>query len=132
MRDTANVWQADVPVRVRYSDCDPMGVAHHSVFPVWFEIARTELLRQQGVAYRDLEADGVFYAVIALSVRYRRPAHYDDLLMIHVERHPTGGVKVQHTYRVERDGEVLAEGATTLACLDRAGKPRRPPEIVPS
>lgn len=107
-----------------------MGVAHHSVFALWFEIARTELLRQRGVAYRDLEAQGVFYAVVALEVRYRRPARYDDVLNVHVEQKSSGGVKVEHTYRVERDGEVLAEGKTTLACLDRAGRPRRPPEIM--
>ncbi len=119
-----------VAVRVRYPECDPMGVAHHSVFPIWFEIARTELLRQQGLAYRDLEAGGVLFVVIDLNVRFRQPAWYDDELEIEVTQRPAGGVKVMHDYRVLRDGQVLAEGSTTLACLDADRRPRRIPPAM--
>ena len=70
----------DTEIRVRYPECDPMGVAHHATYPIWFEIGRTEMLRARGGNYRLLEAEGVFLAVVRLEVRYRRPARYDDLL----------------------------------------------------
>jgi acyl-CoA thioester hydrolase len=125
--DPRPAMHATARVRVRYPECDPMGVAHHSVFPVWFEIARTELLRQQGLAYRDLEASGVLFVVINLSVRFRQPAWYDDELDIEVTQRPAAGVKVVHDYRVLRDRQLLAEGSTTLACLDANRRPRRIP-----
>jgi acyl-CoA thioester hydrolase len=120
----------DVPVRVRYQECDPMNVAHHSVYPVWLEIARTELLRQRGPDYRSLEARGVFLVVAKLSLRYRRPALYDDELTIRVESLPTAGVKLEHLYEIRRGRELLATAETTLACVDRDGKLRPVPEAV--
>lgn len=115
-----------VEVRVRYCECDPMNIAHHSVFPVWMEIARTELLRHQGTAYCDLEAKGVFFAVIDMQVRYKKPACYDDLLSIHVRElpgHQGRRVKVQHEYEIFRDKQLLATASTTLACINRQGRP---------
>jgi len=122
--------QVTVPIQVRYAECDPMNVAHHSAYPVWLEIARTELLRQQGAAYRDLEAGGILFVVAKLSVRYRRPAQYDDALTVHCTASPCAGVKVEHTYEIRRDGQLLATAQTTLACVDRQGKLRPVPEAM--
>ncbi len=119
---------AAVPIRVRYQECDPMNVAHHSAYAVWFEIARTELLRQQGAVYAQLEKEGVFFVVARLSTRFRKPAVYDDELEIEVTGHPSVGVKIEHTYRVVRNGVLLATGETTLACVDRDGKLQPVPE----
>jgi acyl-CoA thioester hydrolase len=118
----------EIEVRVRYAECDPMNVAHHSVYPVWMELARTEMLRQRGVAYRTLEERGVFFVVARLSVRYKRPARYDDLLRIRVTLHPSAGVKVEHEYRIFRGDELLATAETTLVCVDKNGKLRAVPE----
>lgn len=117
-------------IRVRYPECDPMGVAHHANYPVWFEIGRTEMLRASGGNYRDLEAEGVFLAVVRLEVRYRRPARYDDELRLVTELHVAGPVKIEHAYRLLRGDELLAEGRTTLACLDRDGRARVLPETL--
>ena len=122
--------QITTPIRVRYCECDPMGVAHHSAYPVWLEIARTELLRSQGQAYRDLEAAGVFLVVAKLSLRYRRPARYDEELEVAVVSLPTAGVKLEHRYEVRRGGELLATAQTTLACVDGKGKLRSVPDAV--
>jgi len=111
-----------VSVRVRYVECDPMGVAHHSVYPIWFEIARTELLRQSGVAYAELERAGTLIVVVKLQVSYKKPAHYDDLLDITATVTRSGGVRIEHQYEVRRGQELLCTGATTLACLDRNGR----------
>jgi acyl-CoA thioester hydrolase len=112
----------EVSVRVRYVECDPMGVAHHSVYPVWLEIARTDLLRRRGNAYRDLEAAGVMFVVARMSLRYHKPARYDDELTIICIANPSAGVKVEHSYEIRRGDELLATGQTTLVCVDRDGK----------
>lgn len=117
-------------IRVRYPECDPMGVAHHAAYPIWLEIGRTEMLRASGGNYRDLEAAGVFLAVVRLEVRYRRPARYDDELRLETDLVVAGPVKIEHAYRLFRGGELLAEGATTLACLDRDGRARALPESL--
>lgn len=122
-----------IEVRVRYCECDPMNVAHHSVFPIWLEMARTELLRAQGVVYRELEAQGVFFAVIDLNVRYRRPAKYDDVLTVKVRELPGPGgkrAKVEHEYEIVRGEERIATAATTLACINRQGRPMAVPAGV--
>ena len=108
-------------IRVRYCECDPMGVAHHSVYPVWFEMGRTELLRAQGGNYRELEAAGILLAVVRLEARYRAPARYDDELELVTTLEDAGHVKIEHTYALHRGAELLATGRTTLACLDRSG-----------
>jgi acyl-CoA thioester hydrolase len=112
----------DIEIRVRYTECDPMGVVHHSIYPVWMEIARTDLLRRRGKAYRELEAAGVFFVVARMSLRYKRPARYDDILRVHCETLPCAGVKVEHRYEVFRGTELLTTAETTLVCVDRAGK----------
>ncbi|HMN97266.1 MAG TPA: thioesterase family protein [Phycisphaerales bacterium] len=118
-------------IRVRYCECDPMGVAHHSVYPIWFEIGRTEMLRAAGGDYRELEARGVFLAVAKLDVRYRRPARYDDLLELTTVLEDVGHVKLEHRYELRGSGALLATGRSTLACLDRAGAVQPlPPELV--
>lgn len=111
-----------VPVRVRYVECDPMNVAHHSVYPVWFEIARTDLLRSRGNDYKDLEAVGVYFVVARMSLRYHKPAKYDDDLLIICTARPSAGVKVEHTYEVRRGSNLIATGQTTLVCVDKDGK----------
>lgn len=107
-----------------------MNVVHHSVYPVWFELARTELLRRQGEVYRELEAEGVLFVVARLNVRYHRPAMYDDELSIHVRALPSAGVKIEHEYKVRRGEQTLATAETTLACVDRHGKLRPIPDAL--
>lgn len=117
-----------MPVRVRYTECDPMGLAHHAAYPVWLEMARTELLRAQGHAYRDLEAMGVLFVVARLNLRYRQPAKYDDELVVEVTAQPTAGVKIEHAYRVMRGATLLTTAETTIVCVDREGQLQPVPE----
>lgn len=117
-------------MRVRYNECDPMGVAHHSVYPIWFEQGRTEMLRADGGRYRDLEEAGAFLAVVKLEIAYRLPARYDDTLRIETTIARLGRAKIEHAYQLHRDDELLATGATTLACLDREGRVREMPELL--
>ena len=116
----------------RYAETDKGGVVHHSVYPVWFEMGRTELLRANGVAYRDLEKAGVFFVVARLQIKYRRPAEYDQELVLETTCSLVTPGKVEHIYTLKRscDGVVLAEGATTLACVNAEGRIRRVPEFM--
>ena len=72
----------EIQIRVRYAETDRMGLLHHANYLVYFEQARTELLRSRGVAYKDLEDQGYFLVIVRAEVRYRSPAHYDDLLTV--------------------------------------------------
>lgn len=131
MPDTTETRLADpLRIRVRYCECDPMGVAHHSAYPVWFEMGRTEMYRRNGHCYRDLEAAGQFLAVVGLSVRYKRPARYDDVLDLHTRLTSTGRVKLEHSYELWRGDELIATGSTVLACVDRNGKLQPLPDSV--
>ena len=121
---TAPIAVIDLPVRVRYVECDPMGVVHHTVYPVWFEMARTELLRSKGGSYRAMEEAGLLLAVVRLEARYRAPARYDDLVTVHCELLASGPVKIEHRYRVMRDS-TLSSGETWGAAKP-AGRPDAP------
>jgi len=117
-------------MRVRYCECDPMGVVHHTVYPIWFEIGRTELLRDTGRNYRNMEQAGIFLAVVRMQLQYRRPARYDDLLRLETTLTNVGHVKIEHTYELFRGEELLCVGNTTLACLDRDGTARQLPDGI--
>lgn len=107
-----------------------MSFAHHSSFPVWMEMARTELLRSTGIHYADLEKQGVFIAVARINCSFHKPARYDDQLQVTATLTRASGAKIEHDYRVVRDGQVLMTGSTTLAVLDAAGRPQRVPKFL--
>lgn len=128
---------AEMSLRVRYVECDPMGVAHHGSYLAWFEMARTEMLRASGVSYAELEAKGYLLVIIKLDVRYREPARYDDRLLIRSRLVGGSRVKIDHEYEVfklsgnepEVPGDkVITAARTTLACVGRDGKPRPLPD----
>ena len=121
-----------IPVVPRYAETDRAGVIHHSVFPVWFEMGRTELLRANGIVYKDLEAEGVFFVVAELRLKYRKPVFYDESLQLETTCSKVTAAKVEHTYRLLRaeNGLLLTEGSSVLACVGADGKIRRIPEFM--
>lgn len=127
--------EGELRFRVRYSECDPMGVAHHSACVPWFEEGRTDLLRASGVTYAHLEAAGIFLVVTRLEVRYKRPARYDDTLVLVTRVAGGGRARVDHDYELYVDrldgrgkSELLTTASSTLACVDAEGRPRALPE----
>jgi acyl-CoA thioester hydrolase len=116
----------------RYSETDRAGVIHHSVYPVWFEMGRTELLRANGLAYKDLESAGVFFVVADLHLKYRRPAFYDQAIELETACSRVTASRADHTYviRDKATGTILTEGQSTLACVDPEGKIRRMPSFM--
>ncbi len=120
----------EITIRVRYAETDRMGLLHHANYLVYFEQARTELLRTYGVTYKDLEDQGYLLVLTKVEVRYKRPARYDDLVTIKTFVEKTTAVRIDHRYEVLRDGELLAEGSSTLACVDRTGRPQALPDFL--
>jgi acyl-CoA thioester hydrolase len=117
----------EIQVRVRYAETDRMGLLHHANYLVYFEQARTELLRASGRTYKDMEDEGFFLVVAKMEVKYKLPAHYDDVLTIRTTVTRTTPVRIEHKYEVLCAGTLLAEGFSTLACVGRDGKLREMP-----
>jgi acyl-CoA thioester hydrolase len=114
----------DITIRVRYAETDRMGLLHHANYLVYFEQARTELLRAQGVTYKDLEDQGFLLVLTKAAVRYKSPARYDDQLTIRTTVTRTTAVRIEHKYEVFRDNLLLAEGETTLRAWTGPGRYR--------
>lgn len=120
----------EIHIRVRYAETDQMGFLHHAHYLEYFEMGRTELLRSRGLNYRDLESAGHLLVIVHAHCRYRRPARYDDLLTLRTTVKRVTPARIEHTYEVFRGTELLAEGETTLACVDRLGELQRIPEVL--
>src|SRR5436190_24081288 len=102
----------EITIRVRYAETDRMGLLHHSNYLVYFEQGRTELLRQSGRTYKDVEDEGFFLVLAKVEIRYRQPARYDDVLTLRATVTRTTAVRIDHHYEVLRDGVLLAEGTS--------------------
>jgi acyl-CoA thioester hydrolase len=119
-------------VRVRYAETDQMGVVYYANYYVWFEVGRTDLLRESGWSYREMEREGLALPVIESHCEYKQSARYDDEINVRTRGAILSPVRVRFDYEVARsaDGAVLALGHTVHASLDRDGRPRRLPERV--
>lgn len=116
----------------RYCETDQAGVVHHTVYPIWLEMGRTELLRQNGLPYSKLEKMGTFFVVAEINVRYRRPAYYDEELELETTVTKVTSARVEHSYWLKRksNGLLLAEAKTTLACVDSDGSLKKIPDFM--
>jgi acyl-CoA thioester hydrolase len=119
-------------VRVNYSETDQMGVVYHARYLVWLDVARCDHLRHQGTSYRDLEQAGLRLAVSEVSIRYRQPARYDDLVRVRCWVRDVASRRVEFGYAVERavDGDLLATATTSLLALDSTMTLTRLPDDV--
>lgn len=118
----------EIEFRVRYQETDAMGVVHHGNYATYFEMGRTELLRANGGTYRQMEEAGFLLVVVRMNCRFHKPAHYDDLLRLRTTTTRVSAVKVEHTYEIFRDQDLIMRGETVLACVDRQGVVQRIPE----
>ena len=118
-------------IEVRYAETDQMGVVHHANYVIWFELARTRLCALSGFHYADIEKMGYLLMVTGVEVRYRRPARYGDTVQVVCWGDRLGSRGVRFAYEVQKDGEVLATGATEHIWIEEAtGRPCRTPEAV--
>jgi len=118
-------------LRVNYSETDQMGVVYHANYLVWFDRARTELLRERGLTYRELERQGFYLAVSEVRVRYLAPARYDDLVQIRCWVRDVGSRRATFGYAVDRSpAGLLATPATSLVWFSQKHTVvRMPPRV---
>ena len=119
----------ETTVRVRYAETDQMGVVYHANHLVWFEMGRTDLFRQRGYAYRDLEKEGYHIVVGEVRCRYHGPARYDDTLTVRTRVKEAGSRLVKFEYEIQdEDGGKVASGETMHIITGADGKPTQLPE----
>jgi acyl-CoA thioester hydrolase len=126
------MYVAETKIRVRYGETDQMGVVYHGNYALFFEIARTEALRQIDITYKELEQNGVMMPVVNLNINYKRPAKYDDLLTIKAYFRQAPTVKAVIDYEVfNEQQELLSTGESTLVFVDMAtNKVTRCPDLL--
>lgn len=119
-------------VRVRYAETDQMGVVYYANYLVWFEVGRTEWLRETGWDYRAMETEGLALPVIEAHCEYRQSARYDDELEIRTVGRLVSAARLAFDYEIVRRSEAttVAVGHTVHATVDRAGRPVRLPARV--
>ncbi|PRZ28096.1 acyl-CoA thioesterase [Flavobacterium granuli] len=119
-------------VRVRYSETDQMGVVYHGNYAQYFEMGRVEWLRNLGVSYKWMEENGVMLPVVSLSMNYKKPARYDDLLTVKTIFKSQTSVKIEFDYEIYNEKkELLTIAHSTLVFVDmKTGRPTLPPEYV--
>lgn len=131
--------------RVRYQESDQMGVVYHANYLNWFEIGRTQMIREMGFTYRGMEEEGVLLPVVDLDIKYRQPARYDDLVTVFTRMTAFSPLRIHYEYEVrllsEQEhadlgamdlspesrlpGTLLTAGATRHVWLNREWKPAR-------
>ena len=121
------ITQHTTEIRVRYQETDGQGRVHHANYLKWFEVGRVELLRALGYCYKDLEAAGVLLVVSEVHLEYFFGAEFDDLLQLTTFIERAKGARIQHRYEIRRGEQLVAQGRTTVACVDRSGKVTRLP-----
>lgn len=113
----------ELEIRVRYPETDRMGVVYHGNYFTWFEMGRTDHLRQKtGISYRDLEESKTLFMVIKVECEYKKPALYDDLLTLKTSIVRMTAVRIEHLYELYRGNTLLAIAKTTVVCVNDKGK----------
>jgi acyl-CoA thioester hydrolase len=116
---------------VRFAETDAQGVAHHSNYLVWFELARVAYLAEHAGGYKALQEQGLEALVVEAHVRYGLPARFDDRLRIHARVRDVRGARFRYEYAVTRGDDLIAEGWTGHACVDaKTFRPTRLPEAL--
>lgn len=116
-------------LRVRYAETDRMGYVYYGTYAQYLEVGRVEALRSLGFPYRAIEEGGVMLPVRDLTVRYFKPAFYDDLLIVSTVIPEWPGARIRFEYEIhDEQGQLITKADTTLVFIDRAsGRPTRPP-----
>ncbi len=110
---------SETKIRVRYSETDQMGYVYYGNYPAYYEVGRTEALRQLGTTYNNLEKYGVMMPVASIAIKYIRPAKYDDLLTIKTIVKEMPKMRMHFYYEVyNEEGKLLNKGETVLAFID--------------
>ena len=122
----------EIQFRVRYGETDQMGVVYHGNYANYFEIGRTEWLRQMGFSYSKMEKEGIMLPVISLSINYKKSACYDDLIKVKTWLTKMPSVKIEFDYEISNENdEILTTGNSVLVFMDiHKNRPTRCPKYI--
>src|SRR5438105_4441569 len=114
------MYSGEIQVRVRYAETDQMGYVYYANYAIYFEVARVEMLRQLGFTYKKLEADGIMLPVLHYSIKYFKPAFYDDLLIIKTNIMQLPQARIHFVYETWNDkDEQINAAETTLVFVSK-------------
>lgn len=121
-----------IQIRVRYSETDQMQVVYHGNYAQYFEIGRVEWLRNKGISYKSMEQSGIMLPVVSLTMNYRKPARYDELLTLKTILKNRTSVKIEFDYELYNENqELLTTGNSILVFVDmKTGKATSPPQYI--
>ena len=119
-------------LRVRYGETDQMGVVYHGNYAPYLEQGRTEWLRDLGFSYKWLEENGIHLPVVNMTIDYKRPAHYDDLITVTTTLKSIPTFKIEFLYEIHnQDGQLLVKASTSLVFINSVTKKiRRAPSYL--
>ena len=122
----------EIQVRVRYSETDQMGVVYHGNYAQYFEMGRVEWLRNMGISYKWMEDNGIMLPVVSLTMNYKKPARYDDLLTVKTIFKKHSSVKIEFDCEIwSEQNELLTTAYFILVFVDmKTGRPMVPPDYL--
>jgi len=114
------MYVSETQIRVRYAETDQMGFVYYGNYPAYYEVGRTEGLRQLGTSYFQLEEEGIIMPVIDLNVKYIQPGRYDDLLTVRTTVPEIPKTRMQFIYEIfNEQGTLINRGETTLIFMSK-------------
>ncbi len=121
-----------ISLRIRYGETDQMGVVYHGNYPQYLELGRVEWLRSLGISYKSMEDDGCILPVISLSINYKKPAVYDELITVTTQLVKIPTVRIEFEYEITDENQgLIATAKTQLAFLDKSTRrPMRCPDYL--
>lgn len=125
-----NRFYSETKIRVRYADTDRMGYSYYGNYPTYYEVGRTEFLRELGLSYKKLEDDGFLLPIASMDIKYLKPALYDDLLTVRTIYKKFHSIKVEFDYEIfNQKSELLNTGYTKLVFVSaNTRKPTKAPQ----
>ena len=122
----------EIQLRVRYGETDQMGIVYYGNYAQYFEVGRVEWLRKLGVSYKQMEQDGLMLPVIKMTVEFKKPALYDDLIKVKTQLVKLPSASIEFNYEItNQSGEILTLGNTVLVFMNvETNRPTRCPKFL--
>lgn len=108
---------------VRYAETDKMGIVHHSVYPIWYELSRTEFVKEYGITYTEMEKQGIMLPLVEMSAKFMMPADYEDELIVKTKIEKLTPVRIVFGYEIYKKGKIINIGSTVHAITNVERKP---------
>lgn len=122
----------EIQIRVRYGETDQMGVVHHGNYALYLEMGRIEWLRKMGVSYKKMEEEGIMLPVISMTLNFKKPARYDDVINVKTQLKNRPSAKIEFDYEITDEmGQIITTATVVLAFIDmKTNRPMRAPKYI--